>query len=91
MRHSSRHGSKNPDHALRQDLERLVSLLVDEPDDVEVSERQDRGRTCFEIWVADDDLGKVIGRQGRTARALRALLEARGESAGRRYALEICE
>lgn len=76
---------------LRQELARLIAYLVDEPDDVKVSESQARGVTRFEVRVAPDDLGKVIGRQGRTARALRTLLDVRGTQDSRRYALEIRE
>lgn len=73
----------------RRELRRLVSLLVDEPDEVQVFEDPGRGGVSFEIRVARCDLGKVIGRQGRTARALRTLLEVRGEQDGHRYGLDI--
>ena len=73
----------------RRELQRLISLLVDEPDDVRVYEDHNRGGTSFEVRVARSDLGKVIGRQGRTARALRTLLEVRGEQDGHRYGLDI--
>ena len=76
---------------LRRELARLIAYLVDEPGDVRVAERHDRGATRFEVRVAPDDLGKVIGRQGRTARALRTLLDVRGAQDGRRYGLEIRE
>lgn len=76
---------------LRHELTRLIGFLVDHPDEVEVWENRERRGTRFEVHVAPDDLGKVIGRQGRTARALRTLLEVRGEQDGRRYALEIRE
>ena len=73
------------------DLEELVSLMVEAPSRVRVHEhRQDRG-TLFRLRLAEEDLGKVIGRQGRTARALRTLLDARGEVEKRNYALEIRE
>lgn len=75
--------------SLRQELIRMIGFLVDEPDDVEVYEGRDRGGVRFEVRVAPDDLGKVIGRQGRTARALRTLLDVRGAEDGYRYALEI--
>lgn len=79
------------DLPLRLELARLIALLVDHPDEVEVSERRGRGATCFEVRVAPDDLGKVIGRQGRSAWSLRALLDVRGMQDGCRYALEIRE
>jgi len=70
-------------------LQRVIRRMVDEPEAVRVSSYRARGATHFKLRLADDDLGKVIGRQGRTAWALRAILEARGERDGREYALEI--
>jgi hypothetical protein len=67
----------------------MVALMVDEPDDVYVGHYRQRGATCFKVRVAQKDLGKIIGRQGRTARALRSLLALRGDIDGRRYTLEI--
>lgn len=72
-------------------LTHLVGLVVDEPDQVVVEAIPGRESTLFELQVAPQDLGKVIGRQGRTARALRSLLAARGASDGERYELEIVE
>ena len=65
--------------------------MVDEPDQVSIEEIPGRDSTLFELQVAVNDLGKVIGRQGRTARALRSLLSARGSRDGERYELEILE
>lgn len=77
---------------LAKDLEELARLLVDQPDEVEVQEIPNRrGGGVLELKVAPDDLGKVIGRQGRTARATRTLLETREERLGERYELEILE
>jgi uncharacterized protein len=74
------------------DFEELVRLLVDQPDEVEVTEiPSKRGGGILELKVAPDDLGKVIGRQGRTARALRTLLETYEDRRGVRYELEILE
>ena len=56
----------------------LVSLLVDEPDQIEVTCRQSGNRYVYLVRVAPGDIGKVIGRQGRTAGALRELVEAAG-------------
>ncbi len=75
----------------RRELSRVVSLLVDSPRSAHVDERRQRSSTVFQARVADEDLGKLIGRQGRTARALRTLLEARGERDDRRYGFEIRE
>ncbi len=72
-------------------LTRIISLLVDTPSEVRVAARRNRSVTVFEVQVEPDDLGQLIGRQGRTARALRALLDVRGARDGRRYGLEIRE
>lgn len=72
-----------------RDLERVISLMVDEPDEVQLGRYRQRGTICFKARVAQEDLGKLIGRQGRTARALRALLALRGDMDGQRYSLEI--
>ena len=72
-------------------LFRLIQLMVDQRDDVVLDEVPGRESTLFELQVAPDDLGKVIGRQGRTARSLRSLLAARGDQDGERYEFEILE
>jgi uncharacterized protein len=69
-------------------LELIAKSLVDAPDDVFVEMFEDG---VIELEVAEEDVGKVIGRQGRTARALRALLGACGHRANKRYQLEIIE
>ena len=75
------------------DLKGLVEVvaraLADVPDDVEVRETERRGNTVFELYVAPGDLGRIIGRQGRTAAALRTLLASAGEAAGKRVTLDI--
>ena len=78
-------------HEVGDQLTRVVSLLVDTPTEVRVEALRDRASTVFEVRVDPDDLGQLIGRQGRTARALRALLDVRGSRDGRRYGLEIRE
>lgn len=65
--------------------------MVDEPDQVSIEEIPGRDSILFELQVDAEDLGKVIGRQGRTARALRSLLAARGTRDGERYELEILD
>ena len=69
----------------------VVKFLVDEPDQIEVDEFPERGETVLELRVAPGDIGKVIGRQGRTARALRALVDAAAIKANARYSLDIVE
>lgn len=63
--------------SVRDDLSGVVALLVDQPERVEIDQYDDGGRRTLDLRVADDDLGKVIGRQGRTARALRRFLAVR--------------
>ena len=63
--------------SVQDDLRGVVTLLVDEPERVEIGEHDDAGKKTLDLRVAEDDLGKVIGRQGRTARALRQFLGAR--------------
>ena len=72
-------------------LEHVTKALVDAPDQVSVSDIEEEGETVLELTVAESDLGKVIGKSGRTARALRTLLSAAGAKSGKRYALEILE
>jgi predicted RNA-binding protein YlqC (UPF0109 family) len=63
---------------------------VDEPDAVRVEQVEgDDGSLVLRLHVAEDDIGKVIGRQGRIARALRTIVRAGGPNAGRRLQLEI--
>jgi predicted RNA-binding protein YlqC (UPF0109 family) len=71
-------------------LAELARRLVDEPDAVRVEQVEgDDGSLVFRLLVAENDVGKVIGRQGRIARALRTIVRAGGPNAGRRLQLEI--
>jgi predicted RNA-binding protein YlqC (UPF0109 family) len=72
-------------------LEHVARALVDAPDQVSVNPVEEDGTTVFELTVAETDLGRVIGKSGRTARALRTLLSAAGIKAHKRYAVEIIE
>jgi len=76
---------------VRDLLERLAKGLVDDPASVSVREIAGDEGIALELRVAPDDLGKVIGRQGRTARSLRTILAAAGAKRGRRVELEIVE
>ena len=71
-------------------VEQIAKAIVDEPEQVSV-ERSDGETTVFELTVAPDDVGKVIGRQGRVARAFRCLVSATGARARQRYEFEILE
>jgi len=71
-------------------VEAIAKSLVDAPDQVSVNQI-DGETTVFELTVAPDDLGKVIGKQGRVARAMRSLISAAGVRAHKRFVLEIIE
>jgi len=70
-------------------LEWVVRRLVEEPDAVRVETEEREDAIVFRLSVAPDDVGKVIGRQGRMARALRSIVRAGGARADERYVLEI--
>jgi predicted RNA-binding protein YlqC (UPF0109 family) len=72
-------------------LDYLARRLVDEPDAVRVEEIEEEDALVLRLRVAPDDVGKVIGRQGRIARALRTLVRAGGAHEGRRIVLEIVD
>jgi len=75
---------------MRKLIEYVAQSLVDDPEAVQVREvRNDRNALSLELHVAPDDFGKVIGRQGRVARAMRTLLRAGGTREGRHTSLEI--
>jgi uncharacterized protein len=72
-------------------LEWLARQLVDAPNAVHVETEEREDAVVFHLRVASDDVGKVIGRQGRIARALRSIVRAAGARADRRYLLEIVD
>ena len=77
---------------MKDAVELIVKHLVREGEAVDVREvERDRSTSVIEIRVAQADVGKVIGRQGRTVKALRSLLHAAGEKRRKRYILEIVE
>lgn len=75
----------------RDVVEVIAHALVDDPEAVRVDEVDHRGMSIIDLFVAPDDLGRVIGRQGRTASALRTLAAATAEHHGQRATLEIRE
>ena len=81
------------DDELEPDLKGLVEYvakaLVDHPDGVKVDEVQDGNTTVYELEVEEDDIGKVIGRQGRVVRGLRALVKAAATRKGTRVDLDV--
>lgn len=79
------------DGSLKEVIETIAKALVDSPDEVAVREIDGDATTVIELKVAPGDLGKVIGKQGRTARAMRTLLRAAGMKLKKRFVLEIVE
>jgi predicted RNA-binding protein YlqC (UPF0109 family) len=77
------------DGSIRAVVEVLAKALTDRPDEVHVTEKEHRGTTLVELYVGAGEIGRVVGRQGRTAAALRTLASAAGEKAGKTVTLEI--
>jgi predicted RNA-binding protein YlqC (UPF0109 family) len=75
--------------AVRDVVEVLARALTDQPDQVQVRESEMKGGTRVELYVAPGEIGKVIGKQGRTAAALRTLAATAGEKEGKTVTLEI--
>jgi predicted RNA-binding protein YlqC (UPF0109 family) len=76
---------------MRETVEMIVKALVDDTEAVEVREVERKDSLVIEIRVAQSDMGKLIGRQGRTVRALRSLVHAASMKQNRRYILDIVE
>jgi predicted RNA-binding protein YlqC (UPF0109 family) len=72
----------------RDVVEVIAKALADKPDEVSVSEREARGQTFLELTMAPGDMGRVIGRQGRTAQALRTLANAAAELEGQKVSVD---
>ena len=75
--------------AVRDVIETVVKALADAPQRVEVTESEHRGMTLIEVTVAPPDVGKLIGRQGRTIQAMRTLASVTGEKLGKKVTLEV--
>ncbi len=76
---------------MKELIEHMAKALVDLPDDVRVTEIEGEKTTVIELKVAKEDLGKVIGKQGKTARAMRTILNAAATKLRKRSVLEILE
>ncbi len=76
---------------MKELIEYIAKALVDNPDQVKVSEIEGEKTSVIELNVSKDDLGKVIGKQGRTARAMRTILSAASTKVRKRAVLEIIE
>ena len=77
------------DGSLKAVIEVLARALTDHPEAVHVTESEHRGTTLVELYVAAGEVGRVVGKQGRTAAALRTLASAAGEKLGKTVTLEI--
>ena len=76
---------------MKEAVEKLVKSLVGNPDAVEVSETEDGRTVRVEVRVAEGDMGRLIGREGRTVKAIRSLLFYAGQKHGKRYQLDLIE
>ena len=76
---------------MKELIEQIAKALVDNPDEVAVRPIEGEQTTVLELRVAQSDLGKVIGKQGRTARSIRTILSAAGMKLKKRFTLEILE
>ncbi len=76
---------------MKELIEYIAKALVDKPEEVSVRETEGERTTILELKVAQEDLGKVIGKEGRTARSMRVILNAAGTKLGKRCVLEILE
>ncbi len=76
---------------MREFLEYIAKQLVDNPDAVSLTEEEKEGRTVFKLKVGEADVGKIIGKKGRTAQAMRVLLSAVAAKNGKRAILEVMD
>ena len=77
--------------ALRDAIETVAKALADSPQRVSVKETEHQGTTLVEVSVAPPDVGKLIGRQGRTIQAMRTLASITGEKLGKKVSLEVLD
>lgn len=76
---------------MKEAVEKIVFALADDKDAVEISETSEEKTTSIRVRVAESDMGRLIGRQGRTVKAIRSLLFFAGQKHKRRFNLEILE
>ena len=77
------------ERSMKMLVEYIVKALVDQPDRILIAERSGRNTTIIELAVAKEDIGKVIGKEGRTINAIRTILNAAGASQKKRVVLEV--
>lgn len=76
---------------MKELLTYMIQSLVEKPDEVSVTERKADGETVFEVRVAESDMGKVIGRQGRIVKEIRVLMKAVAQRKGKKVSVEIID
>ena len=76
---------------MKEAVEKIIKSLVGEPEQVEVTETADGKTVRIKVRVAESDMGRVIGREGRTVKALRSILFVAGQKHGRRFHLDLVE
>lgn len=76
---------------MKEAVEKIVGALADDKEAVEVSEETNERATVIRLRVAASDMGRIIGREGRTVKAIRSLLFAAGQKHGKRFVLDIVE
>ena len=76
---------------MKELLTYIIQSLVENPDEVSATERKAEGDTVFEVRVAEGDMGKVIGRQGRIVKEIRVLMKAVAQRKGKKVSVEIME
>lgn len=76
---------------MKELLEQIARALVDHPENVSVTEVEEEGELILELRVADDDMGKVIGKQGRIAKAIRVVMKAAAVNDDRKVSVEIVQ
>ena len=76
---------------MKELVELIARALVEHPDEVQVTEREDKGGLIVELRVAPSDMGKVIGRQGRIAKAIRAVVKAASSKLDKKVSVDILD
>lgn len=77
--------------SMKEAVEKIIKSLVGEPDAVEVAEITDGKNVRIEVRCADSDMGRIIGREGRTVKAIRSILFVAGQKQGKRFHLDLVE
>lgn len=76
---------------MKSAVEKIVKSLVDKPEEVSVTEDSNGKNVTIKVQVAESDMGKLIGREGRTVKAIRSLLYAASQKHGKRFVLDVVE